>query len=165
MKPRSHPPFAKPLALAATLLAAAFASLAAQTHTNAPAASSPAPTNAPPSLPAIPQSVFIIPATPQEGKDPFFPLSMRPFTTTVVRTNLQPTVAVAVTVDLKLNGISGTAARRLAIINNRTFEANEEGVVSTTSGPVRIRCLEIKDDSVLVQVGGEQRVLRLRPGS
>ena len=89
---------------------------------------------------------------------------MRPFTTTVVRTNLQPTVAVAVTVDLKLNGISGTAARRLAIINNRTFEANEEGVVSTTSGPVRIRCLEIKDDSVLVQVGGEQRVLRLRPG-
>jgi type II secretory pathway component PulC len=89
---------------------------------------------------------------------------MRPFTTVVVRTNPQPTVAVTVTVDLKLNGISGTAARRLAIINNRTFEANEEGAVSTPSGPVRIRCLEIKDDSVLVQIGGEQRVLRLRPG-
>lgn len=165
MKPLSPMPRRKPLLLAALALCLALPSFAAQTtKTNSPASPTPAPTNTLPAQLEIPKSVFIIPATPEEGKDPFFPLSMRPFTTTVVRTNLQPTVAVAVTVDLKLNGISGTAARRLAIINNRTFEANEEGVVSTTSGPVRIRCLEIKDDSVLVQVGGEQRVLRLRPG-
>ena len=165
MKPLSPMPRRKPLLLAALALCLALPSFAAQTtKTNSPASPMPAPTNALPAQLEIPKSVFIIPATPQEGKDPFFPLSMRLFTTTVVRTNLQPTVAVPV-VELKLNGISGTADHRLAIINNRTFEANEEGVVSTTSGPVRIRCLEIKDDSVLVQVGGEQRVLHLRPGS
>jgi len=164
MKPLPPMPRRKPLLLAALVLCLAFPSFAAQTITNAPASPTPAPTNALPAQLEIPKSVFIIPATPLEGKDPFFPLSMRPFTTVVVRTNPQPTVAVTVTVDLKLNGISGTAARRLAIINNRTFEANEEGAVSTPSGPVRIRCLEIKDDSVLVQIGGEQRVLRLRPG-
>lgn len=80
----------------------------------------------------------------------------------VVKTNALP--AAAVSVELKLNGISGTTDHRLAIINNRTFEANEEGPVSTTLGPVRIRCLEIKPDSVLIQVGGEQRILRLRSG-
>ncbi len=162
MKPRSPLPSAKALALAAALLAVASHSLAAQTRTNAPAGSSPAPTNALPALPAIPQSVFIIPISPQQGKDPFFPRSTRLFTSVVVKTN--PLPAAAVSVELKLNGISGTTDHRLAIINNRTFEANEEGPVSTTLGPVRIRCLEIKPDSVLIQVGGEQRILRLRSG-
>jgi hypothetical protein len=163
MKPRSHLPFAKPLALAAALLAGAFASLAAQTPTNAPVGSSPSPTNALPALPEIPQSAFFIPTTPQEGKDPFFPRSMRLFASVLVRTNLQ-TTTFAPPVELHLNGISGTADHRLAIINNQTFEANEEGEVPTNPGRARIRCLEIKADSVLVQVGGEQRVLRLRPG-
>jgi hypothetical protein len=64
---------------------------------------------------------------------------------------------------LHLNGISGTVDRRLAIINNQTFQTNEEGEVPTNPGRARIRCVEIRADSVLVQVGGEQRVLRLRP--
>ena len=163
MKPRSHLPIEKLPAFAAAFLSLAFASLAAQTHTNAPATASPAATNAAPAQPEIPKSVFIIPATPQEGKDPFFPRSMRLFASTVVKTNLQPT-AVPIPVELHLNGISGTADRRLAIINNHTFETNEEGEVPTNPGRARIRCLEIKADSVLIQVGGEQRVLRLRPG-
>jgi hypothetical protein len=150
------------MALAAALLGVACASLAAQTNTTPPASASPAPTNAAPALPEIPQSVFIIPASPQEGKDPFFPLSRRLYASVVVRTNVQPSV---VSVELHLNGISGTADHRLAIINNRTFEANEEGAVPTASGPARIRCLEIKADSVLIQIGGEQRILRLRSGS
>jgi hypothetical protein len=153
----------KPLLLAALLLWLAFPSLAAQTKTNSPPSPAPTPTNALPAQLEIPKSVFLIPTTPQQGKDPFFPRSMRLFTSVVVSTNLQPTRVV--TVELKLNGISGISTRRLAIINNRTFEANEEGIVSTASGPVRIRCLEIRADSVLVQIGGEQRSLRLRPGS
>lgn len=153
----------KPLLLAALLLWLAFPSLAAQTKTNSPPSPASAPTNALPAQLEIPKSVFLIPTTPQQGKDPFFPRSMRLFTSVVVSTNLQPTPVV--TVELKLNGISGISPRRLAIINNRTFEANEEGIVSTASGPVRIRCLEIRADSVLVQIGGEQRILRLRPGS
>jgi hypothetical protein len=163
MKPFSPMLRPKPLLLAALLLWLAFPSLAAQTKTNTPPSPASAPTNALPARLEIPKSVFLIPTTPQQGKDPFFPRSMRLFTSVVFSTNLQPTPAV--TVELKLNGISGTLARRLAIINNRTFEANEEGVVSTASGPVRIRCLEIRADSVLVQIGGEQRILRLRPGS
>ena len=161
MKPRSPLPLEKLLALAVVLLGLAFASLAAQTRTNAPSGSTPAATNALPLLPPIPQSVFIIPITPQEGKDPFFPRSLRLFSDVVVKTNLQPAAVVAV--ELKLNGISGTADHRLAIINNRTFEIGEEGEVVSNVGRVRIICHDIKPDSVRVLISGEERILRLRP--
>lgn len=163
MKSRSDLPFAKPLALAAALLAAAFASLAAQTHTNAPASAAPSPTNAVAALPEIPQSVFIMPTSPQEGKDPFYPRSTRLYNNIVVNTNLQ-TASPAVVVELHLNGISGTAEHRLAIINNRTFGIGEEGEVTANSGRVRITCKDIKPDSVRVLINGEERLLRLRTG-
>ena len=163
MKPLSPLLRRNPLLLAALLFCLAFPCPAGQTKTNSPTGAAPAPTNALPAQLEIPKSVFSIPATPQEGKDPFFPLSTRLYASAVVKTNGHSTAPV--TVDLKLNGISGTAARRLAIINNRTFEANEEGTVSTPSGPVPIRCLEIKDDSARVLVNGQERTLRLRSGS
>jgi hypothetical protein len=163
MKPRSHRPIEKLLAFAVAFLSLAFASLATQTRTNAPATVSLAATNAAPVQAEIPKSVFLIPATPQEGKDPFFPRSMRLFASVVVMSNVQPLVTPPA-VELRLNGISGTADRRLAIINNQTFETNEEGEVPTNPGRARIRCLEIKTDSAVVQIGSEQRVLRLRPG-
>ena len=164
MKPRSPLPFEKLPALAVALLGLAFASLAAQTRIIPPSGSAPAATNAPPLPPPIPQSVFIIPTNPQEGKDPFFPRSMRLFNDVVVKTNLQSTaVAVAViAVELKLNGISGTADHRLAIINNRTFEIGEEGEVISNGSRVHIICKDIKADSVRILVSGEERILRLR---
>jgi hypothetical protein len=164
MKPRSPLPLEKTLALAVALLGLAFASLAAQPQTNAPAGSAPAATNAPPPLPQLPKSVFIIPLSPQEGKDPFFPRSLRLFSDVVVnKTNQQPAAVAAVTVELKLNGISGSADHRLAIINNRTFDIGEEGEVICNVGRVRIICKDIKADSVRVLVSGEERILRLRP--
>ena len=165
MKPLSLTLCQKPLLLATLLFYLASPCPAAQTRTNSPTAVASVPTNALPAQLEIPKSLFIIPATPEEGKDPFFPLSTRLYTSVVVRTNVHSSSPAAIPSDLKLNGISGTADHRLAIINNRTFETNEEGVVSTAAGPLRIRCLEIKPDSVLIQIGGEQRVLRLRPGS
>ena len=167
MKPRSHRFIEKLLAFAAAFLSLAFASLATQTPTQAPATASPAATNAAPVQAEIPKSVFLIPSRPQEGKDPFFPRSMRLFSSLVVNTNIQPTTTLPATipVELRLNGISGTVDHRLAIINNQTFAVNEEGEVPTNPGRARIRCLEIKPDSVRVQVGVEQRVLHLRPGS
>jgi len=162
MKPRSPLPFEKLLALAVALLGLAFTGLAAQTQTNASAGSAPVATNALPLLPQIPQSIFIIPTTPQEGKDPFFPRSMRLFNDVVVKTNLQSTAVAVVAVELKLNGISGTADHRLAIINNRTFEIGEEGEVASNVGRVRIICKDIKADSVRVLISGEERILRLR---
>jgi hypothetical protein len=119
-------------------------------------------TNAVPAQLQIPKSVFIIPNTPREGKDPFFPLSTRIFASAAVSTNADSTVAV--TIELKLNGISGTADHRLAIINNRTFQTDEEGLLSSPSGRVPVRCLEITPDSVRVLVNGQERILRLRPG-
>jgi hypothetical protein len=166
MKPLPHLLRRKPLPAAALLLCLAFPSPAAQPRATSPAVPAPASTNALPVQPEVPKSLFVIPSSPRAGKDPFFPNSLRPYGPSLVspdlKTNVPPAAAV---VELHLNGISGTADRRFAIINNRTFGANEEGVVPTSSGPpARIRCLEIKADSALVQIGGERRLLRLRSG-
>ena len=114
-------------------------------------------TNAP-----LAQSVFIMPKGKQEGVDPFFPRSNRPYFGTpvpVAPTNPEP---VTVAVELRLKAISGSPEHRLALINNHTFEAGEEGEVATTTGRMRIRCLEITQDSAVVQVGAERRELHLR---
>jgi hypothetical protein len=126
-------------------------------------ATAPAPTNAAPVQVEIPKSVFVVPSSPQEGKDPFFPLSTRLYGAVVVK-NKGPAPSATI-VELKLKGFSGTPEHPLAIINNRTFAVGEEGSVSTPTGRVPIRCVEIKPDSVLVFVNGQQRVLHLRAGS
>ncbi len=154
---------ARTLLLAALLLGLTQAARSAQTHaTGTPKAAShgPAATNAPPTQPEIPKSVFLIPSSPQEGKDPFFPLSTRLRKTVVVPATNQP----AVTVELELKGVSGTAGHRLAIINNRTFGPGEEGEVMTSAGRVRIICKDIGDDSVQVLVNGAERTVRMRAG-
>jgi len=123
----------------------------------------PAATNALAELVA-PKSLFLIPSNPQEGKDPFFPRSLRVYASSViVLTNTTNSVA-APSLDLRLNGVSGTSAHPLAIINNRTFEVGEEGELTSNSGRARLRVLDIKADYVVVQVGGERRILRLRVG-
>jgi len=109
-----------------------------------------------------PQAVFVMPHGPPEGRDPFFPRSMRPYAYVA-----QPTQAVVVvTADLRLSGISGSAEHRLAIVNNRTFEVGEEGEVTSGSEKVRIRLLEIRADAVVIQFvsGGTRRELKLRRG-
>src|SRR5204863_1902185 len=69
-------------------------------------------TNAPP-----PKSIFILPRSPLEGKDPFYPRSMwidnRGVPVQPVA-SINPT-PVVVDVDLKLSGISGTREHPLAI--------------------------------------------------
>lgn len=104
-----------------------------------------------------------MPHSPQEGRDPFFPKSMRPYinTTPIVAgpTNAAP---VHMDVDLKFKGRSGTAEHPLAIVNNHTFEAGEEAEVLANGQRVRVRCLEIRTDSVVMQIGPERRELRLK---
>ncbi len=55
---------------------------------------------------------------------------------------------------LVLKAISSSGGRRLAVINNRTFETLERGRVPLGETNVAIRCLEIRTDSVVVQVEG-----------
>lgn len=116
--------------------------------------------NAPSAALCIPLSVFVIPNSPGEGKDPFFPVSTRRAPPEAIKTNTQPVISF----DLQLKGISGPADHRLAIVNNRTLQAGEESEVTTATGRVRVRCLDIKTESVVVQIGSERRELRLRPG-
>lgn len=103
----------------------------------------------------IPRSEFI--NDPKQGKDPFFPRSTR--RAMLVAPAKQGTVDSSA---LVLRGFSGPANRRLAIINNLTFEKGEEGEVTTSYGRMRIRCEEIKDESVVVTFGEPPRRLELR---
>jgi hypothetical protein len=66
---------------------------------------------------------------------------------------------------LVLKGISGTPQDRFALINNATFEAMEKGRVRIGDTNVLIRCLEIRDDLVIIQIEGsnEKQQLFLKP--
>lgn len=65
--------------------------------------------------------------------------------------------------DLVLKNISGTAGRRFALINNQTLTAGEAARIKLGDGEVKVRCIEIRAQSVLVQVEGQegQRELKL----
>jgi hypothetical protein len=106
-----------------------------------------------------PRSVFVIPKNPQEGRDPFFPASARPYAGTQV--GQQPHVADITSLVLK--GVSGPADHRLAIINNRTFAVGDIQDLVTSQGRLRIHCIEIKPDSVVVEFAGESHELKYTP--
>ena len=149
--------------VSAALLCLALVSHAATTPTNATsktAAGSPA---TPAVQTEIPQSVFIVPTSPSEGRDPFFPHTTRLFAGTQAPSNVR-TSQPSFVVELALKGISGTRERPLAIINNQTFSAGEENDVVTGTRRVRIRCVEINvaSETVIIQIGNERRELRLR---
>ena len=81
---------------------------------------------------------------------PYSPLKSPAAVFTVV----PPPPPTAVPDTLVLKGISGTAQDRFALINNATFEAMEQGPVRVGQTNVLIRCLEIRDNSVVIQVDG-----------
>jgi hypothetical protein len=106
----------------------------------------------------IPQSTFTVPTSHVQGRDPFFPNSSYMSGTQVIK------ISSSAPVTLILNGLSGTSDHRLAMINGHTFAEGEDNDIQTASGRVRIHCIQIKGDSVVVEVGsgGERRELRLR---
>lgn len=56
---------------------------------------------------------------------------------------------------LMLKGISGTAARRFALINDATLVKNEETRIRVGVSNVIVRCLDIKPQSVVIQIQGK----------
>lgn len=62
---------------------------------------------------------------------------------------------------LRLKGISGSAARRFALINDATLTRNEQGRVRVGDSNVVVRCLDIRERSVLLQVHGSERPVEL----
>lgn len=125
--------------------------------TNAPESPTGSGTNAP--AIKIPKSDFILPTSTDQGRDPFFPLSSRLRS----RPTSNETIKAA-PVTLSLKGVSGTEGRRFALINDKTFAAGEEREIAVGNGRVRVHCLEIREDSVTVDVNGNRQELRLRPG-
>jgi hypothetical protein len=144
-------PWAAWLCVGGTLIQLTAASLAAPTRTPAPTA---------PAAVAeviIPKSVFV--DRPDFGRDPFFPKSVRrgqaiPTTTTPV----QPGANFD---SIALKGISVNNERRLAIINNKTFEVGEEGDVPVGTQRVRVKVTEVRDKSAIISVNGVSKELFL----
>jgi hypothetical protein len=98
--------------------------------------------------PKMDQSIFNIPEDQKQGRDPFFPSSLRPY-----QGSTHPGV---VPTGLKLIGISGPPNHRLAIINNHTFGVDDEEQVTTSQGKVLVHCLEITEHSVVVEANGQR---------
>jgi hypothetical protein len=101
------------------------------------------------------QSVFTMPSQPSEGRDPFFPNSTRPYEQVVSKHHSADVTS------LQIRGFSEIAGQRYVIINNHTFAAGDEGDVLTPEGRIHIRCLSVGIDSVLVESGGTQHVLKI----
>jgi hypothetical protein len=104
----------------------------------------------------IPQSTFTMPRTPKEGRDPFFPNSAYPYGLTPTA----PKQIVAPTPSLVLNGLSGPPW--IATINGTTFASGEERELKIANGTFMVRCVEIKQDSVVIEIAGQRKELRLK---
>ena len=108
----------------------------------------------------IPQSVFLIPVTPKDGRNPFFPESAQ-----IVPQITKPKGDQFGDQAFVLNGMTPSGPRRTAMINGRTFEIGESGEVRLPSGTkLLIKCEEIKVDSVIISVDGQRREIRMRFG-
>jgi hypothetical protein len=103
-----------------------------------------------------PRSVFNQPANASEGRDPFFPSSIRPYQGAVV----PGAHAVADVGALTIQGFSGAPDHRLVIINNVTFAEGDDAEVSTSQGRIHIHCLEIGVNSAVVEANGQRHELR-----
>jgi len=111
------------------------------------------------------RSVFV--DDPRVGKDPFFPNSARRQAAVEVSglTNVAPPSSELFS-KLTLKGISGLRGQRLALINSSTLAVGERADVRAGSQFIKIRCREIRDGSVLIELegGSEVRELKLRSG-
>lgn len=67
--------------------------------------------------------------------------------------------------NLVLKTISGTPNRRFALVNDQTFAAGDTLPVKLLDGKVNVRCVEVREQSVLVAVHGEDapREIKLGP--
>jgi hypothetical protein len=104
----------------------------------------------------VSHSVFNLPATSKEGRDPFFPTSSRPYATAVVPGGANTSTDLS---SLVMQGILGVPPHRLVIINNVTLGVGDEVEVRTSQGRIRFRCIEINGNSVVIEVNGLEHTL------
>jgi len=113
-----------------------------------------------PVLKPIPKSVFIIPTSPAEGRDPFFPNSTRAPGSVQpekqAHTDSGPSLFI-------LNGVNLLPGNRTAMINGRTIAEGETAQIPTANGDVSVHLLEFKNNNVVViQFGTQTQELHMR---
>jgi hypothetical protein len=101
------------------------------------------------------KSVFV--DRPNFGRDPFFPNSPRRGRI-VQDTVVEPSANFN---NIVLKGTSGTPEKRLAIINNKTFEAGEEADLRIGGHLTKVKCVEVREKSVVISINGVTRELFL----
>jgi hypothetical protein len=109
-----------------------------------------------------PKSVFN--SQPGFGKDPFFPTSTRLRVRPPVQVTDPASVHAGVLDSFVLKGLAVLNQRKLAIINNYTVETGEEFTVKVSGKVFKVKCVEIKTNSVIINVNGSSKELQLRPG-
>lgn len=101
------------------------------------------------------QSTFVMPKSPAQGRDPFYPNATSLYQTEVAPTRVKPDTGLS---SLKLNGILGSD---LAQINNVTLQVGETEEIKTPTGTVAVHLLEIHAaaETVVIEVSGQRRTL------
>lgn len=118
-------------------------------------------TNALSSESVVVQSNFLLPTNNKEGKDPFFPKSLRPY----VSATPTPNKTVTPLTEFVLKALTPQGNPPTAMINNRVLAAGEEGEIKLPSGgKALIHLLEIKDESAVIDVMGQRIELRFKRG-
>ena len=103
----------------------------------------------------VPLAVFDLTVHPT--KDPFFPLSTRqPYPQPV--NNTPPPINASLFV---LKGVDGASDHRLALVNNRTLAKGEDAEVTTAAGKVKIHCLDIRANSVVLSIASQSEPLEI----
>ena len=108
-----------------------------------------------PAKPVPPRSVFVQPASPHDGRDPFFPESTRPYEETSPATKRQEPLVLTV------KGLSVEHGHTMVIINNHTFAVGEEGYVRSGAARVHLRLVEIRAGTVVIEINGSRRELSI----
>ena len=103
-----------------------------------------------------PRSIFEQPSSPKEGRDPFFPNSMRYFASMVVPASKSKDLT-----SLVIHGKSGMPDHPLVIINDVTFAEGDDRDVITSDGRIHIHCLQIIGDLVVIEANGQHHQLRV----
>lgn len=106
------------------------------------------------------RSIFMMPNSPKEGRDPFFPDA------TSLYQSRNPLPVVPRTPGTELLKLVGILGNSLANINGVTFATGETQEVKTAAGPVSVHLLQIKlqDESVVIEANGLRRELRAGAG-
>jgi len=111
------------------------------------------PPKADPPKPAPALSVFAMPMSAHDGRDPFFPESTRPYEEN------KPANSTLDENSFAVKGFSMEHGHAMVIINNHTFAIGDEGDVLTTVGRVHLHLVDIRANVAVIEVNGSRREL------